>query len=88
LPRIIRFLLLMGNLQLEGRASRFYIEASLQGAFRVERQPCPRANLAGGELLKYPDYTPSEVAHNPFGINRPQKCAFIPIGGPQAHGDS
>src|SRR2546426_5926982 len=34
------------------------------------------------------DYTPSEVAHNPFGINRPQKCAFIPIGGPQAHGDS
>src|SRR5207244_3283330 len=43
LPRIFRFLLLMGNLQLEGRASRFYIEASLQGALRVERQPCPES---------------------------------------------
>src|SRR5207253_2366784 len=41
LPRIFRFLLLMGNLQLEGRASRFYTEVSLQGEVRVERQPCP-----------------------------------------------
>ena len=23
---------------------------------------------------------------NPFGINRPWQCAFIPMGGPQAHG--
>ena len=26
------------------------------------------------------------VGYNPFGINRRQKCAFIAMGGPQAHG--
>jgi hypothetical protein len=25
---------------------------------------------------------------NPLGINRPYKCAFIPIAGPQDHGNS
>jgi hypothetical protein len=38
--------------------------------------------------MKHRDLTPSEVAHNPFGINRPKKCAFISMGGPQAHVNS
>jgi len=33
-------------------------------------------------------YTPSKVTGNPFGINEPSECTFIPMGGPKAHGNS
>jgi hypothetical protein len=30
-------------------------------------------------------FTPSKDARNSFRITEPQRCVFIPIGGPQAH---
>ena len=33
-------------------------------------------------------WPPSEIAHNPFGINRRYKQAFIPMGRPQDRGNS
>ena len=32
--------------------------------------------------------TPSKVMANLFGINEPQQRTFIPLGGPQDHGNS
>jgi hypothetical protein len=30
-------------------------------------------------------FTPSKDARNSFRITEPQRCVFIPVGGPQAH---
>src|SRR5215472_3402416 len=42
--------------------------------------------LFGGMVGENRTVRPTEVVHNPFGSDRPKKCAFISMGGPQPMG--